>query len=98
MASESSLRREYASASATTHVPPTDRRDRDEEALYSPNEESEDKLGSVMDVGKGSGKEGEREVGKEKDESRSDSNNILDDMEKFQREIEELRLRYTQSK
>jgi hypothetical protein len=30
-------------------------------------------------------------------EQRSDSNNILDDMEKFQREIDELRTRFKQA-
>jgi hypothetical protein len=53
-----------------------------EYALYSPNEESENKLGSA---------------GPALAETRSDSSNILDDMEKFQREIEELRQRYKQT-
>ena len=70
MASESSLRREYA---------PVDEERGNEYALYSPNEERENRLGGVDEVGK--------EVG------RSDSRNILDDMEKFQREIDELRSR-----
>jgi hypothetical protein len=53
-----------------------------EYALYSPNEESENKLSSA---------------GAALTETRSDSSNILDDMEKFQREIEELRQRYKQT-
>lgn len=67
VASESSLRREYAPA--------------DENALYSPQEEIENTLGSSAKL----------------EETRSDSSNILDDMDKFQREIEELRLRYKQT-
>jgi hypothetical protein len=49
-------------------------------------EESEKKLGldENLDGGKGGG-------------GRSDSSNILDDMEKFQREIDELRTRYKQA-
>jgi hypothetical protein len=70
VASESSLRREYA---------PVDEKAGSEYALYSPLEESEKRLGKSEAV------MGER----------SGSGNILDDMEKFQREIEELRLRYT---
>jgi hypothetical protein len=73
VASESSLRREYA---------PIDEKGGNEYALYSPNEESENKLGSA---------------GAALAESRSGSNSILDDMEKFQREIEELRQRYTKA-
>ena len=72
MASESSLRREYA---------PTDERTGNEFPLYSPNEEAENMLGANMDTA----------------ESRSDSTNILDDMEKFQREIDELRTRFKQA-
>ena len=52
-----------------------------EYALYSPREEAEDTLANA-----GAGGEG-----------RKDSNNILDDMEKFQREIDELRNRYKQA-
>jgi hypothetical protein len=66
VASESSLRREYA--------PVDEKSGGSEYALYSPNEESENNL------------------------EQEDSNNILDDMEKFQREIEELRQRYTKAK
>jgi hypothetical protein len=70
VASESSLRREYA--------PVNEQGERgDEYALYSPNEVGEKRLGMEE------GREG----------ARSDSSNILDDMEKFQREIDELRLR-----
>jgi hypothetical protein len=72
VASESSLRREYA---------PVEEKGGNEYALYSPNEESEKQLG----------------LGAALTESRSDSNSILDDMEKFQREIEELRQRYTKA-
>jgi hypothetical protein len=72
VASESSLRREYA---------PADDKGASEYALYSPNEESENKLVADNVLA----------------EARSDSTNILDDMEKFQREIEELRLRYNKA-
>ena len=72
MASESSLRNEYA---------PTEEKGAREYALYSPNEDSDNKLDS----------------GAALTETRSDSNNILDDMEKFQREIEELRQRYSKA-
>ncbi|KAF2827256.1 hypothetical protein CC86DRAFT_445285 [Ophiobolus disseminans] len=72
MASESSLRNEYA---------PADEKGGNEYALYSPNEEAENKLG--LDA--------------VPTEAGSDPNNILDDMEKFQREIEELRQRYTKA-
>ncbi|KAF9701122.1 hypothetical protein EKO04_000730 [Ascochyta lentis] len=60
-----------------------------EYALYSPREEAEDSLaaGVIPATGAGAG-EGE---------GRKDSNNILDDMEKFQREIDELRNRYKQA-
>jgi hypothetical protein len=77
IASESSLRREYA---------PVDEKGGNEYALYSPNEEKEKRLGLGENVS--GGKEGE---------GRSDSSNILDDMEKFQREIDELRTRYKQA-
>jgi hypothetical protein len=72
VASESSLRREYA---------PTDEKKGNEYALYSPSEESENKLGSGTAV----------------TQTRSDSNNILDDMDKFQRELEELQQRFKKS-
>ncbi|KAH7085277.1 hypothetical protein BKA63DRAFT_499297 [Paraphoma chrysanthemicola] len=75
VASESSLRHEYA---------PSPGKGGNEHALYSPNEESENKLGAS--------------TGAPLTETRSDSSNILDDMEKFQREIEELRLRYDKAK
>ncbi|KAJ4365642.1 hypothetical protein N0V83_008262 [Neocucurbitaria cava] len=75
VASESSLRREYAPAS--------DEKGGSEYALYSPKEESENRLEKSSSSG-----------GAKVAESRSDSSNILDDMEKFQREIEELRLRF----
>ena len=68
MASESSLRREYA---------PVGEEKGNEHALYSPNEERENQLGEGAKLA----------------ESRSDSSNILDDMDKFQQEIEELRMR-----
>lgn len=70
VASESSLRREYA---------PVEERTGTEYALYSPKEESENTLASA---------------GAPSTETRSDSTSILDDMEKFQREIDELRNRY----
>jgi hypothetical protein len=69
VASENSLRREYA---------PIDERGGNEYALSSPNEESENRLGS----------------GAVLSQTTSDSSNILDDMDKFQKEIEELRLKY----
>lgn len=67
VASESSLRYEYAPASGNEH------------ALYSPKEEA-DEPRSLEPV----------------TIPQSDSSNILDDMEKFQREIDELRERYRQ--
>jgi hypothetical protein len=73
VASESSLRHEYA---------PSAEKSANEYALYSPNEDSENNLGSDPAL----------------TETRSNSGNILDDMEKFQREIEELRLRYDKAK
>ncbi|KAF2033274.1 hypothetical protein EK21DRAFT_58872 [Setomelanomma holmii] len=73
VASESSLRHEYA---------PSDEKGGNEYALYSPNEESENRLGSGAGLV----------------ETRTDSSSILDDMEKFQREIEELRQRYDKAK
>jgi hypothetical protein len=63
-----------------------DEKDRSEHALYSPIEESERRLGVDENVSNEKGGEG-----------RSDSSNILDDMEKFQREIDELRTRYKQA-
>jgi hypothetical protein len=65
VASESSLRREFA---------PSDDKAGNEHALYSPQEESENRLATTASLL----------------ETRSDSNNILDDMDKFQREIDEL--------
>ncbi|CAG5144613.1 uncharacterized protein ALTATR162_LOCUS1575 [Alternaria atra] len=65
---------------------PVDEKGENEHALYSPIEESERRLG--LDENVSGGKEGE---------GRSDSSNILDDMEKFQREIDELRTRYKQA-
>ncbi|KAF1920611.1 hypothetical protein BDU57DRAFT_20166 [Ampelomyces quisqualis] len=53
-----------------------------EYAPYPPNKESENKLGSASAALTDTG---------------SESNNILDDMDKFQREIEELRQRYQQT-
>lgn len=69
VASESSLRREYA---------PIDEKGTGEYALSPPHEEAEKKL--VGDAAL--------------TQTESGSSNILDDMEKFQREIEELRLRF----
>ena len=58
----------------------------EEWALVSPREEAEDQFASANALGGGGegGKEGERK----------DSSSILDDMERFQREIDELRQRY----
>ncbi|KAJ4348118.1 uncharacterized protein N0V89_009490 [Didymosphaeria variabile] len=79
IASVSSLSREYAPA------------DKDEQALYSPREEPEEQ--SEQPFG-----EGRLSVGKEEgDAKRKDGSNaskILDDMERFQKEIDELRERY----
>lgn len=65
---------------------PVDEKSENEHALYSPIEESERRLGLGENIS--GGKDGE---------GRSDSSNILDDMEKFQREIDELRTRYKQA-
>ncbi|KAL6709450.1 hypothetical protein ACN47E_001385 [Coniothyrium glycines] len=72
VASESSLRREYA---------PVEAPGLGETALYSPQEESAGALASNPLP----------------HATRTDSSNILDDMEKFQREIDELRNRYKQT-
>lgn len=80
MASESSLRRSYA---------PVDETGENEYALYSPVDEKEKRLGSST-------------IDEQSDapavvkSTSSSSNNILDDMEKFQREIDELRTRFKQ--
>jgi hypothetical protein len=74
VASESSLRREYAPAATADDKVPAN-----EYALYSPMEENENTLAfgtAPLET------------------TRSDSSNILDDMDKFQREIDELRNRY----
>lgn len=64
---------------------PVDEKGENEHALYSPVDEKERVLGVDESVS----------VGAEKgQEVRSNSSNILDDMEKFQREIDELRTRY----
>ena len=65
MASESSLRRAYA---------PLDEKGGIEHALYSPQEESENRLATITNLA----------------ETRGDSSNILDDMDRFQRELDEL--------
>ena len=65
---------------------PAEERAGNEYALYSPREEAEDGLAS-----------GALPAGSGVEEGRKDSNNILDDMEKFQREIDELRNRYKQA-
>jgi len=76
-----------------------ERGEENEYALYSPNEESEKRLGNG-----GGGVDDEKVVvnsGGEKEGvgigARTDSSNILDDMEKFQREIDELRVRFKQT-
>ncbi|CAE7210814.1 hypothetical protein HRS9139_09341 [Pyrenophora teres f. teres] len=73
-----------------------DEKGENEYALYSPNEESEKRLGSSGDENVGVNSSG---VGKEGTSigARSDSSNILDDMEKFQREIDALRVKFKQS-
>lgn len=85
VASESSLRREYAPVDE-------DKAAGNEYALYSPLEESERRLGLDENLGNGKGTTAAGGAA----ESRSDSSNILDDMDKFQQEIEALRTRYTQ--
>ncbi|KAF2685616.1 hypothetical protein K458DRAFT_387574 [Lentithecium fluviatile CBS 122367] len=67
VASESSLKYEYAPAAAES-----------EPALYSPREEEGENTTEVPII----------------KETQSNSNNILDDMERFQKEIEELREKY----
>lgn len=90
VASESSLRREYAPVDE-------DKAAGNEYALYSPLEESERRLGLDENLvnGKDTTAAGGAAAGAVA-ESRSDSSNILDDMDKFQQEIEALRTRYTQ--
>lgn len=61
---------------------PSEEKSAPEYALYSPREEAEDSLASA-----GSGVA----------EVRKDSNSILEDMEKFQREIDALRGKYKQA-
>lgn len=80
IASVSSLSREYT---------PTGE---NEQALYSPREELEepDALGIVQNV---DGEPRASELGPERSAG-SNASNILDDMEKFQREIDALRSRY----
>ena len=81
-----------------------ERGEENEYALYSPNEESEKRLGNGGGGGGGGGVDDEKVVvdsGGEKEGvgigARTDSSNILDDMEKFQREIDELRVRFKQA-
>ncbi|ENI03576.1 hypothetical protein COCC4DRAFT_73271 [Bipolaris maydis ATCC 48331] len=64
---------------------PVDEKGENEHALYSPVDEKERVLG--VDESANAGTEKGEEL-------RSNSSNILDDMEKFQREIDELRTRY----
>ncbi|EDU49345.1 hypothetical protein PtrSN002B_002719 [Pyrenophora tritici-repentis] len=73
-----------------------DEKAENEYALYSPNEEIEKRLGSSGDENAGVNSSG---GGKESMgiEARSDSSNILDDMEKFQREIDALRVKFKQA-
>lgn len=78
IASVSSLSREYAPA------------DRDEQVLYSPREEVEDPAQKINS--EGLMVDDEAVQGHEKEGS--NASNILDDMERFQREIDELRERY----
>jgi hypothetical protein len=79
---DSKRRTSVASESSLRHgYAPTDERTGNEFPLYSPNEEAENTLGANLDAV----------------EQRSDSNNILDDMEKFQREIDALRTRFKQA-
>lgn len=99
-ASELSLRQDYAL--------PEDRAAA-EYALYSPREEAEDSLagagvgtsGLEGRSGSGSGSAGAAAKQSEADSGvgdvRKDSNSILEDMERFQREIDELRSRYKQA-
>ena len=76
---DSKRRTSVASESSLRHeYAPVDDKAGNEYALYSPNEESENMLTSGAPL----------------TDTRNDSSNILDDMEKFQREIDELRNRY----
>lgn len=90
MASESSLRREYApveekgGAEDGARARAQTGTNGSEYALYSPMEESENKPGNGVGVETGVAE-------------RTESGNILDDMDKFQREIDELRHRYKQA-
>ena len=69
------------SALRRTYAPADETFTASEYALYSPREEAENVLDSDAHL----------------EEGRKDSNNILDDMEKFQKEIDELRARYTKA-
>ena len=87
-----------------------DERGENEYAVYSPNEESEKRLGggSGGDENPGLRSDGKEDVGLEHGTAveaevgggvaqRTDSSNILDDMERFQREIDELRVKFKQA-
>ena len=64
-----------------------------EKALYSPREGAEEPNGLRAESHSGTDKQTDGEGG-DTGEGRSNANNILDDMEKFQQEIDELRSRY----
>ncbi|KAF2130121.1 hypothetical protein P153DRAFT_366590 [Dothidotthia symphoricarpi CBS 119687] len=80
---ESKRRTSGASESSLRHVyaPADEKFTSNDYALYSPREEVENILGA----------------GVAQDEGRKDSTSILDDMERFQREIDELRAKFTQA-
>lgn len=93
VASESSLRREYA-------LPEETEQKSSDNALYSPEIESADKFDSTPLANSTPPATTDDTAPTTTDAHhgpRSDSSNILDDMEKFQREIDELRLKFKQS-
>jgi hypothetical protein len=92
VASESSLRHEYGRVSHEYS-----RGTENEHVLYSPQEErGEDTKGLGLEkVGSGELKKVDSgESGEELRQVSSGNSNILDDMERFQREIDELRKRF----
>lgn len=86
IASVSSLSREYVPGAA------------DEQALYSPREEVDEPLSSAVASPLPKPGEGALAAATAEAEAKrkdgSNASNILDDMERFQREIDELRERY----
>ncbi|KAL5410016.1 hypothetical protein PMIN06_012086 [Paraphaeosphaeria minitans] len=66
----------------------------DEQALHSPREEVEDPSGAQGPGGEASSVDAGVAQGQGHEKEGSNASNILDDMERFQREIDELRERY----